>query len=755
MIKPFATMRPLMSNATLAAGVALSFGSTAFAQTAPVGAGEPIVLDTVTLQGGSLAQVPNTNRASTKIARLPATVRETPRTVNVVPQEVLEKQGVTSLEQALRNVPGITLSSGEGNGGQNGDQFRIRGFQSKGDVYTNGLKDFGAYVRDSFNTESVEVFKGPTGGYFGAGNVGGVINQSTKGSFLEDRYGADYSIGSGPTHRGTFDLNKTLSETSAVRVNGVVHRQDVEDRDRVETDREGIAVDLGLGLGTPTEWHLNYSYQGGDRTPDMGVPMLRRPGTTGAPATEFGLDRSTSYSRVYGNSEDRDETNVHTFTSNLTHTVNENIAIHNDTRVQFYDRDFLSTNPSCEGACVTTFFNGGNPLISYGAGGGIAYRQDGTGVQNVTSADVNGTIGGLRNELKVGLDVSHQSEDRERGSFLPARPTNVQRLRDPVYEFPTALLTYDNAIKTEGTAFNAGLFATDRIWLTEEFSLLGGVRADYFESTSVFSGVEAKDDVTALSPSISAIYEPTKATQFYATFARSYAPVGVNLSTQQMISTSEAPRAGSNFDPERSDLYEIGTKIDLLGEALGFSGSVFQIEKKNSVDTDPTSGIAYAFGDAGDTRRVRGFELGLNGEVLTGWTVHAGYAYLDGEILSTAYPEDQRIVGDVAPYVSRHNVTLWTDYDLTPHLPDIGGDLSIAGGLRAASSYAVYTPTVDKNIVPDSFSLDAAITYDAKHFKVALNGYNLTDHLNYDAAFGGRAVPASGRSVLLTIGAKF
>ena len=109
------------------------------------------VLPSVTVTGKGLE---NTNQSPTGIARLPDTVKETPKTIFVIPRDMLEQQQVTSLEQALQNVPGITISTGEGNGGQNGDQFRIRGLSAKGDIYVDGLRDFGAYKRDAFNTES-------------------------------------------------------------------------------------------------------------------------------------------------------------------------------------------------------------------------------------------------------------------------------------------------------------------------------------------------------------------------------------------------------------------------------------------------------------------------------------------------------------------------------------------------------------------------------------------------------------------------
>lgn len=115
-------------------------------------------------------QPANTLLAPTGIGRLPGTVQDTPQAVQVITGETLRQQGVTSLDQALRNVPGVTVAIGEGNGGLNGDQFRIRGFDAKGDMYLDGLRDFGTYVRDSFNYEQVEVFKGPSSESFGFGS---------------------------------------------------------------------------------------------------------------------------------------------------------------------------------------------------------------------------------------------------------------------------------------------------------------------------------------------------------------------------------------------------------------------------------------------------------------------------------------------------------------------------------------------------------------------------------------------------------
>ncbi|WP_245516764.1 TonB-dependent receptor plug domain-containing protein, partial [Methylobacterium segetis] len=116
---------------------------------------------------------PNVLNEGTGLSRLPGRIQDTPQAISVVPGEVIRQQQATTLEQALRNVPGITVSAGEGNGGLNGDQFRIRGFQAKNDVYLDGLRDFGVYARDSFNIQDVVVIKGPASETLGLGTAGG------------------------------------------------------------------------------------------------------------------------------------------------------------------------------------------------------------------------------------------------------------------------------------------------------------------------------------------------------------------------------------------------------------------------------------------------------------------------------------------------------------------------------------------------------------------------------------------------------
>ena len=90
----------------------------------------------------------------------------------------MQQQGVTTLRDALRNVAGISLAAGEG--GAQGDNLTIRGFTARNDLFIDGMRDFGSYYRDPFNTQEVEVLQGPSSVTFGRGSTGGVVNQATK-----------------------------------------------------------------------------------------------------------------------------------------------------------------------------------------------------------------------------------------------------------------------------------------------------------------------------------------------------------------------------------------------------------------------------------------------------------------------------------------------------------------------------------------------------------------------------------------------
>jgi catecholate siderophore receptor len=753
-------------------------------QSAAVPESAPVPLDPSS-QAGLTPPSGNTNLSGTGLGRLPGTLQDTPQTVNVVPQKLIEEQRITTLDQALRNVPGITVAIGEGGGGMNGDQFRIRGLQAKGDVYLDGLRDFGVYVRDAFAYEQVEVIKGPSSESFGMGTTGGVINMQQKTAHLGNSTEVESSIGTGPYYRTTVDVNQQIDATTAARAVGMWHNQDLVDRDHIYSDRWGFLGSLAFGLTTDTTLTLNYLHQDGERRPDMGVPISTPPaalgGGLGRPVTE---QPGVSRSNYYGKYTDLDDSAVDMLTARLSTKVAPGVTISNDSRLAFYDRYFSQTVTHCNDAaasafapaqtCATDLFDGDpNTVPVYGFGGPAGFVQDTWGAQNVTTLQAKFDTAGIRHEMVAGIDLFYQNDRRiglanslanaatAGNPYNGPNPPTSPPLKEPgsIYDpnFDTDNIVsknYNSRKKAE--AYNAAVFASDRVWLTKELSLLGGVRWDYYKATyeaTDAAGTWTTDEeaVTRFwSPKASVIFEPTESETYYVSWARSFSPPGQFVGNDNNSITDPCTTAGDPGcagyqipDPEENELWEGGGKWLLLDGKLGLTAAVFRVDKSNQSYTDAVGDIRQT----GDAIRVQGVELGASGQLTDALSVQVAYAYLEGEVRSGTN------AGNDAPFIAHDNFSIWSTVEITKFVEIGPGKAFVGGGVTYSDEY--FTNTANTAYIPSNFTFDAMAAYEFDGWRAAVNGYNLTDELNYDAGFGNRAVPAAGRTVLLTVGKKF
>ncbi len=758
----------------------------------------------------------NTLQSGTGLGRLQGTLQDTPQTVNVVSQRELKEKGTNTLDQALRSVPGVTVNVGEGGGGMNGDQFRIRGFQAKGDLYVDGLRDFGVYVRDSFAFEQVEVFKGPSSESFGMGTTGGAINITQKTAHLGDEYAFEASIGTDGYYRAMVDVNKQVNATTAMRAVGMYHDQEFADRDHLYSERFGFLGSLGFGLGTDTKLTVNYMHQEGERLPDFGVPIVDPDSVTtagitttgpkiGRPVTEFGVPREN----FFGKETDKDDYQVDMVTARLTAKQNEWLTIYNDTRIAWYERYFAQSVPSCTGSvsnpatCAGSIAAGTNNG-PYSLGGPAGFDQEAWGAQNITTAVAKFKALGVRHEMTAGVDVFYQEDDRTQlgvysaAGVLQSGTGNAVKspgtLGSPNFYNTTGYYVAKNPLALKAAeASDVGLFASDRIWLTHEFSVLGGVRWDSYSAkykatnpqTGLWTGTSplslpaytsptrAEDhdtDSQFFSPKASVIWEPSKQETYYASWARSFSPVGQFITNDNagIPSGTNGPgglRSGqSASDPEENELWELGAKFSTADGRLGFTAALFRVDKGNASYTDIGSGDTVT---TGEEQRVQGVELGLTGSVTDAWIVQVAYSYLDSEILSNpaAYTEtatnsgifvlstpENANKGNRVAFVPENVFSFWSSYEISKHLP-VSGKILVGGGVTFTDGYFVNPGNT--SAVPSNITWDAMASYELDGWRFAVNGYNLTDELNYDAAIGNRAVVSPGRSAVFTVGKKF
>src|SRR5581483_5981279 len=260
---------------------------------------------------------------------------ETPQTITAVPQQVMAQQNTTTLRDVLRNVAGISLAAGEG--GAQGDNLTIRGFTARNDLFIDGMRDFGSYYRDPFNTEEVEVLQGPSSVTFGRGSTGGVVNQATKMPGLTRFISGDVDFGTDLTRRATLDFDRPvawLGSGAAFRLNLMGDINNVAGRDVAENRRFGIAPSLALGLGTATRWTFGYFHQTADDNPDYGLPWLFNGPAPVARNNYYGF-KSGNYLRTYDDIG----------TARIEHDVNHRATVRSQARYATYVRDVLITEP--------------------------------------------------------------------------------------------------------------------------------------------------------------------------------------------------------------------------------------------------------------------------------------------------------------------------------------------------------------------------------------------------------------------------
>ena len=254
----------------------------------------------------------------------------------MIPRFVIDDEGVTTLRDSLRNVPGISMAAGEA--GAQGDNLTIRGFTARNDIFLDGIRDFGSYYRDSFNYEQVEALEGPAGISFGRGSTGGVINQESKVPQATPHVDVQAQFGTNLERRVAVDINEPISsfaDGTAFRMNAMTVESGVAGRPFVENRRYGLAPSVTIGLNSPTRFTLSYFHLTENDTPDYGLPWFYSQLAPGVSRNAYFGFADSNFIR----------TNDDILTAKLEHTFNDHISLHSIARAANYPRNAQITEP--------------------------------------------------------------------------------------------------------------------------------------------------------------------------------------------------------------------------------------------------------------------------------------------------------------------------------------------------------------------------------------------------------------------------
>lgn len=708
---------------------------------------EEQALGSVVVTDTAIDEEPGRRLESPKRVR---TVRDTPQTITVLTNEVIEQQNLLTLRDVLSTVPGITFGAGEGGGGY-GDSINLRGQSANTDISIDGVRDSAQYSRtDPFNLEQIEVTNGANSVISGAGSVGGNINLVTKRPQEENRRTVTAGVGTDEYWRGTVDLNQRVSDLIAVRLNAMAHKNDVPGRDVEKFERWGVAPSVTLGIGGPTQLTFQYFHQEDTNIPQYGVPYYRS-------ATNDGPVPGTERSDYFGyRNVDTQRINVDQATAIFEHEFSNTVSVRNLARWQDV-RQFVRVDPPqgtyclaggvtpTGGSCTldldsrtgaTEVFSITVPAGYYLPSGPRGTTRDSRNQLMFDQLDVRAQFntGPIEHTINLGGAITWEKYDLRSGNslrnadgsnpfaFNPAAPLATAHLPYISLGNPGSIVTGPdvsgavygsnrytgpvNFIPTaqqEGEQDNYAIYLFDAMKLGK-LELNGGVRLERNNGTfradtiatsgQITRGAIFRNKDTLFSYRVGLVYKPVEPVSLYIAYGNSETPSKNGVNGSCAANTC-------NVDPEKAKNYEIGAKAEVFDGGLLLAVAAFRNErdKYRVASNDPVIPDQVLDGRS----RVDGISASAIGRITPGWQITANYTYLDGELRQSvsnfclANPGatgcgNSAVFPDPArgaelANTPKHSGSLFTTYELP-------FGLTLGYGLTYQGSFAFGTPSL-------------------------------------------------------------
>ncbi|MDN5287933.1 MAG: TonB-dependent siderophore receptor [Mucilaginibacter sp.] len=699
-------------------------------QTVVVKAGDTVTVNFMLKENSSQLQevivsTKKSNKLNTVVAKMPLKNLENAQVYNTVSSEIIKQQGITTYDDALRNVPGITKTwPSTGRATDGGAYFALRGFDAQ-PLLVNGLPGLTSGTLDLADVEEIQVIKGPSATLFGGStySYGGMINTITKKPYFTTGGEVSYNIGSFGLNRVTADVNTPLSKTEkiALRVN--------------------------------TAYHTENSFQDAGFKKSFFI----------APALVYEVNDKLTFNVLAEIMEETRAVAPVFFQSNridpLAFTTVQ--ALNLDPKLSFTSNDLTIKNPrfnlqaqmtykiSSQWTSQTILSRGsvksdGIYTYIYGNKAGdnyfnqIFHKENQTTNTTDIQQNFNGDfkIGNMRNRLLVGLDYFSRNVINNGSGYAFGRSVTPQGAvnyldpssgapRNPVYltmASVDSLLAGTEPAKINTTNSSYSAYASDVINFTPGLMAMLSLRADHFVAQGDKSDPTANFNQNALSQKLGLVYQPVidKVSLFV-----NYMNAFINVAPSAITDASGTTTGVQAFKPEHANQLEFGVKTNLINDKLNITASYYDIKVGNRVYTDANNNSIQ-----GGKLSSKGFELDMNANPAPGLNILAGYSHNSSKVIEGAgtdfYNQPGKQTGGNGP---QDLANLWATYKFTK------GNLKNFG-LGVGGNYAGVYKVIDSDIT-GSFNLpaytlvNASLFYNADTYRVTFNLNNITNKQYY------------------------
>ncbi|WP_336335379.1 TonB-dependent siderophore receptor [Pseudomonas putida] len=645
-------------------------------------------------------EVSTATRTSTPVRYVPQAI-DTVKTANVL------DYGSNTLGKALEGIPNVS------NGADTRfDSVRIRGFDASNDFYLDGIRDDSQYVRDLHNIERVEVLKGPAAVLYGRGSQGGIVNRVSKAPEAGRRSTIEAQAGSEDLRSLYADLSADPSDTVSLRLN-MGNQDNNSFRDGIDGSRQLFAPSISWQINPDLNWLVQYEYSRYNRTPDRGIP-----GVNGRPAD---VSRSTTYGDTQ---RDYIDDRAQSLRSRLNYQLNETWQLRHTLGLFKLDSEFDNT--------YLTGYNASTNTVTR-----QRWQQDLNTRNLFNNLEAEGDFNtlGLEHKLLVGVEFGNQRRDPKLYTALPVNKGG-QPVPDLDLDNPDRSQQHNGPMTVSSdnhtVVDSRGLYLQDQIRLNDQWQILAGVRFDQFDvETTNKDGLREPQDSNSTSPRLGVVYTPWRDHSFYASWSKTFSPVGGGL----IGITPGAAGNANETKPEETRQKEIGVKSDWLDQRLTTTLAIYELELYNRRTRDPNDPtITLLTG----LQRSRGIELTATGNIVGNWYVRGGIGLQDATIVKDNNGQEGNRISDVA----KRNGSLFVTWK-----PELGWYAET--GLTLVGER--YADTQNTTVLPGYGRWDALAGYRTHDWDVRAALSNIADKTYYSSATSAAQIqPGDPRSLVVT-----
>lgn len=676
---------------------------------------------------------------TTTIGKGTQQLRDIPQSVTVVTEKLIDDRNLDTVKDALKNTSGISFLAAEG--GE--EDIRLRGFslQATGDVFIDGMRDPAFYERDTFNLDRLEVLRGSASMLFGRGSTGGAVNQVSKQPRTIDEHEISTTIGSHNYLRITGDFNIQTGENAALRINAMATRADNNGAGS-SLDKKGIAATYRLGIGTADEFSVGLYELQNNNGMNYGMPWIRP--TAKSPVSDTTLIDKLDPSAYFGMASDYNAGSARHITASHTHRFQDDSELKTSVRKGSYERDQrASTVRFASGTNLANFSDA--TVLSRGTQLKI---QDMDTLYLQTDYSAKFKALGLQHELLAGADFADEKRQvyaartAAQGGVNLTKPTTTAGTPNDGAAVDEASRVLRQTNQFDSTGY--GLYVQDLVQVAPHWKLLAGLRYDnlsgdystYAIPNSAAGPVTTSSysmKVSEVSKRVGVLYQPNELQSYHFSAATSFNTSGEAYSLS--ANNQDVP-------PEQSINLELGAKLNSADKRFTTRLALFRSTKLHERNTDPLVNLVTLSGK----RHVAGFEVDVAGKLTPQWEIYASYMWIPEANIDegVAGSEGQGTRPSLTP---EHSGTVWNTYQLTSQWR-VGLGVNFRG-----EQTPIRNPgwTVDGYVTAD---LMAEYRINDR-FTLKGNVSNITNRLYADALYTGHYIPGAGRTVQMTLTAKF